>query len=63
MMCNIVVAAAVLGVEELRDTRMQLWNDQRCSKDTVPGEITVNINSTMCAGFTFGRPTGCQVGT
>uniref|UniRef100_A0A0B6ZVL1 Peptidase S1 domain-containing protein n=1 Tax=Arion vulgaris TaxID=1028688 RepID=A0A0B6ZVL1_9EUPU len=44
----------------LRDTRMQLWSESRCSSNTVVGETVVNTNSTLCAGYLFGRPTGCQ---
>ncbi|KAK7502858.1 hypothetical protein BaRGS_00005807 [Batillaria attramentaria] len=50
----------VVPLDHLRDTRMQLWSETRCSRNTVPGETTVNTNSTICGGFIFGRPSGCQ---
>ncbi|XP_070208669.1 transmembrane protease serine 2-like isoform X2 [Littorina saxatilis] len=50
----------VMPPEELRDTRMQLWSDARCATNTLPGESTVNTNSTLCGAFVFGRPAPCQ---
>ena len=51
----------VLKPQQLRDTRMQVWSDSRCARNTIPGETTVNTNSTLCAGFLFGNPAACQV--
>ncbi|KAL8619259.1 hypothetical protein ACOMHN_056903 [Nucella lapillus] len=50
----------VLPTEYLRDTRMQLWSDTRCARNIIPGETTVNTNSTLCGGFIFGKPSSCQ---
>ncbi|CAG5128083.1 unnamed protein product, partial [Candidula unifasciata] len=49
-----------LRASQLRDTRMQMWSESRCSRNTVVGEKAVNTNSTICAGFLFGTPTACQ---
>lgn len=50
----------VVALDQLRDTRMQLWSETLCAKNIVPGETTVNTNSTLCGGFIFGRPSGCE---
>ncbi|KAK6167951.1 hypothetical protein SNE40_021871 [Patella caerulea] len=50
-----------MTIEDLRDTKMRIWDDARCSRNTVSGETLVNTNSTICAGYMRpGLPTGCQ---
>ena len=48
-------------MNELREAKMRLWGDTDCATNTVNGESHVNINSTMCAGYTYGIISACQV--
>uniref|UniRef100_A0A2C9JX34 Peptidase S1 domain-containing protein n=1 Tax=Biomphalaria glabrata TaxID=6526 RepID=A0A2C9JX34_BIOGL len=45
--------------QTLRDARLQVWTENRCSKNKVLGETIVNINSTICTGYRSGVPSGC----
>ncbi|XP_050389586.2 atrial natriuretic peptide-converting enzyme [Patella vulgata] len=50
-----------MTIEDLRDTKMLIWDDARCSRNTVSGETLVNTNATICTGYMRpGLPTGCQ---
>ena len=48
-------------MNELREAKMRLWGDTDCATNTVNGESHVNVNSTMCAGYTYGIISACQV--
>ncbi|CAL1532856.1 unnamed protein product [Lymnaea stagnalis] len=45
---------------QLRDARMQLWSEQRCSMMKLPGDTLISTDSFLCAGYNFGRPNACK---
>ena len=40
---------------------MRLWGEEDCGRNTVNGESHVNTNSTLCAGYSTGLISACQV--
>ena len=47
-------------VTDLREGRLTLLTDEECARSS-PVPNSVNLNSTVCAGYASGMISGCQV--
>jgi len=59
---SVVCECIYVDVRELRQAKMQLWTHDRCSQPGVWGRAVRN-DSQLCAGYTSGFITACNVST